>query len=271
MSRNVVEEMKSIIDSDFGFVKFKNESEYFNNPRTFTSGDQYFKFMRLSSSNIDIRNEMHAIMIHSDYCISVTIDMNTTTYKNGNILFFYSNEFVSIHSVGELNLLYIDRSYYSPIEAKIGLIKKFPYEELISDLFRSINLQNKGMYQCRAIANLIAASIDKVEFNSDYEKIIGYMKKNFRNQLSIKILAKEIGMSVRKVQYVLSENKTSFADILNELRVDDLKFLIDRNPRRSISCLSKESGFSSISTANRAFEKSIKMRISVYKKDVMVS
>lgn len=82
--------------------------------------------------------------------------------------------------------------------------------------------------------------------------IITYCVNNFRHDISLDLLSRELHISKNHISYIFSSKlKTSLPDFIGELRIEEAKRLIQSGASMTDAALN--SGFSSIRTFNRRF------------------
>ncbi|WP_418114607.1 helix-turn-helix domain-containing protein [Vibrio scophthalmi] len=119
----------------------------------------------------------------------------------------------------------------------------------------------------RIISNLLKAGSYSNQMNSECIKISkAILEHSNDNKFNLSCLCNEVYMSKRKVQYILSDNNTSFKDLLLNSRVKMLKNTIDVGSSKSLSVLVQECGFGSLNSANKAFNNHFGLSVSEYKK-----
>lgn len=97
------------------------------------------------------------------------------------------------------------------------------------------------------------------------EKIILYISKNFKNDITLDVLAKEFSVSRCYISRIFSNTiKMSFTNYISLIRAEYAAVLI-RSTDDSITNIYNCSGFSSQSTFNRAFKRIYNMSPREYK------
>ncbi|EMD1228045.1 helix-turn-helix transcriptional regulator [Salmonella enterica] len=91
--------------------------------------------------------------------------------------------------------------------------------------------------------------------NEKYSLIISFIRNNIKNpDLCLSSLAEYLGITERMIQYILAEEKVTFFNILTTERCKLLANKIRYDINRDMNIYIYESGFRSISTANRQFK-----------------
>lgn len=101
---------------------------------------------------------------------------------------------------------------------------------------------------------LSAISLRPCDRHSDIlSRALDYMEKNFREDISIRNVAKALGYSERSLSATFSDTlRIPFRALLNQYRFEYANRLL-ANGKRSITDVALESGFQSIRTFNRVF------------------
>ncbi|ETZ23165.1 AraC family transcriptional regulator [Pedobacter sp. V48] len=85
-------------------------------------------------------------------------------------------------------------------------------------------------------------------------KIYRYIMKNFRNKISLEVIADLINMTPSSFsRYFKSRVNKSFSDFLKELRIDYARKLLNEN-KISINSVSYDSGYTTLSNFNKQFK-----------------
>ena len=160
------------------------------------------------------------------------------------------------------------------VNNKILVLKEFPPIYGLSD-FKIIAIKSilSMIEKCSDFKNAVNAircilNIDyDVEFDikpSDYERVYSAIQNNFKDPtFSIEMLSKNVFMSKRKLQYVLSKNGVSFKFLCNDLRLAYLLKNIDKF--NDINELIFRSGFKNALSANKVFKDKFGMTVKKYK------
>lgn len=168
----------------------------------------------------------------------------------------------SIYINSEDYCLIVNETFFPEDDAPAISISSFSriHDSLICELMVAINQSLKPVYLMKAIANLIAVEYREMSENTKFDQIVDIVKKNYLDDtFSLEALAAKAYMSRRKLQYILSEEKVSFLDLLNSYRLSHLKKIIKQNPSIPIGKLVSNSGFKSMASANRVANKTLNM------------
>ena len=87
----------------------------------------------------------------------------------------------------------------------------------------------------------------------ELHRILSYLGTNFRENLSRKSAAREMGISESTLSHLFSASlRTSFPRYLTLLRLEEAKHLLTES-RLSVTAVASAAGFPSLRTMNRAF------------------
>lgn len=87
-----------------------------------------------------------------------------------------------------------------------------------------------------------------------YSVIVSFIRNNIKNpELSLSYLAEYMGITERMIQYILAEKNVTFCHILSTERCRHLASRVKNNLYCNVNISIYESGFKSITTANRQF------------------
>ncbi len=146
-------------------------------------------------------------------------------------------------------------------------IIKNRYYFCIVYVFNGLKTSNKPTLEMRIISKLLKAGSYSNPVNLECIKISRVILEHSNDiNFNLSCLCNEVYMSKRKVQYILSDNNTSFKDILLNARVKTLKNTINVGTSKSLSALVQECGFGSLNSANKAFHNHYGLSVSEYKK-----
>lgn len=141
------------------------------------------------------------------------------------------------------------------------------YYFCIVDVFNGLKDSNKPVLEMKIISKLIKAGSFYKQINLECMKISKLIVEHSNDiKFNLSDLCDEVYMSKRKVQYILSDNKTSFKDLLLNARVKKLKNAINVGTSKSLGVLVQECGFGSLNSANKAFHNYFGLSVSEYKK-----
>lgn len=150
--------------------------------------------------------------------------------------------------------------------------------ELTDILERFHTIKKEGPLVISGYLNLIAAKVlGHSEFEASdrsdgvlYQKVISFISAHFRENITIKHIAKEFGYNEKYLSHTLHElTGIHFSKLIALYRVDYAKMLLmDKNI--SISQIAEQSGFSAINSFNRVFKEFTGTTPSEYKKHGLI-
>ena len=102
--------------------------------------------------------------------------------------------------------------------------------------------------------------------NKNFNHIVRYIDENFQFEIDVHKLSEQAFYSYDRFRHVFKEH-TGFAPLeyINNKRIDLAKFLIDIDPMISLTALSSECGFSSLSKFSNCFKAKTGMSPSQYR------
>jgi AraC-like DNA-binding protein len=222
----------------------------------------------IKSPNFVILEQSQFIYIFGISCVIPKVNMTINDVfiliKKGGFILNYNFEYdVSIDEKDQVFI--IKKEYYNEFVSP-----SFNVEVINSLLFRtifeSIMRVKNPMYMLAFLVNYIGSDGYVSNKNNALEKIKIVIMENINNcDFNLKKLCDLVYMSRRKVQYILSSYNESFLSLLHDFRIDNLKMLINENPKAFISELIHLGGFRSYQTANRLFKKHVGVSIKQYK------
>ena len=145
-------------------------------------------------------------------------------------------------------------------------------KKLYKMLFREYDLFDKEI--CRgillAVLGMLFAKMEfvsiKRENNSSIDVILQYCSENYRNDINIDSVARELHISRSYISHIFSEKlKINFRDYINSLRVSCAQNILKKS-EDSITEIAGRAGFDSVRTFNRAFLKYTGTTPSEYRK-----
>lgn len=118
---------------------------------------------------------------------------------------------------------------------------------------------------CATVLSMLKLSPVASADPSAERRIIDYCMENYRSPLTLDVLASELYISRHHISHLFSSKlKTGFNDFVNQLRIREACSLLEEG--KSVTEAAFRSGFSSIRTFNRAFQKDRGMSPSEYVK-----
>ena len=105
--------------------------------------------------------------------------------------------------------------------------------------------------------------------NKNFNHIVRYIDENFQFDIDVRKIASQAFYSYDRFRHIFKEH-TGCAphEYINNKRIDLAKFLIDTDPSISLTALSEECGYSSLSQFSNAFRSKTGMTASNYKNQV---
>ena len=218
--------------------------------------------------------------------VDAVVDGEKHTLLAGEVLLVLPN---SVHSYSnekdvEAYLYIVPRRYAHAFSSEFdnSTVKRpiLKSNENIVSLFRSIAAVNRTPTPYKAqmwsgyFTVLFAECLSKIELvkcnKSGFEtdrKIISYCLSNFRHDISLDSISKELHISKNHISYIFSSKlKTSLPEFIGSLRTEEAKRLIENGASMTDAALN--SGFSSIRTFNRRFFAETGMTPKEYAKSV---
>lgn len=207
---------------------------------------------------------------------------------NGQTVHLSDNEFVFIppNYIHQYNLVDVDvicavfSNDFIPLFFKLTkgrrlIITKFKSDEL-KNIFELLpQLEKSGSMLIMAYLNLICNKVIELgDFEKNtltdgslYQKVISYVSKNFRQDISLKQIANTFGYNQKYLSAVLhSLTGMHFSDFTAMYRVKYAKELLTKNNELSVTEISGECGFAAVNTFNRQFKKLTSMTPTMYRK-----
>jgi len=147
-------------------------------------------------------------------------------------------------------------------------------EDLHDDVIFAVNAlykevtNTKNLSVCKALIQLILArTLPKLKLvknkNTDFHgliyRLVNFISQNFKEDLSLDILADELGISKYYLSRIFSSKLgTNFNDYINGIRLNYATMLISTT-ESSITQISSDAGFNSQRTFNRVFQETFQM------------
>ncbi len=101
-----------------------------------------------------------------------------------------------------------------------------------------------------------------------YQEVISYLSEHFRENISLKKIAKTFGYNEKYLSHCLHElTGVHFSKLVSMYRLEYAKKLLRSKKRSNILEIAQESGFSAPNTFNRIFKESTGITPSQYKKE----
>jgi len=122
------------------------------------------------------------------------------------------------------------------------------------------------------LTSVIGKLLRHFEFRSDLGKegivaqLVKYRSAHYKEPISIESVSKSLYLSPSHISHTFNDKlKISFPDYINSLRLDDAIHLLEHGDR-TMDQIAELSGFPTVRTFNRAFQKRYGMSPSQYKK-----
>ena len=237
----------------------------------------------------------------------VTVNFTTHTLKRNDLVIVYPGDLHSVQKVPENHLLIIQFPYelltimsevrsketlffqfpyipYDPLRVEndwiLLMIKKFaalaetdnPFQEISMYSLLLSFFEQVGLY-CLKSQSQLAENNPNAEYKATKQmaKACLYITHNCTGPLTLDDVASHMGMSKSHFAHLFKEYMDmTFVDFLTTERIRRAKVLF-RNPSTRIIDIAFDSGFSSISSFNRAFKKVTGQTPSEYRDSLSVS
>ena len=134
-------------------------------------------------------------------------------------------------------------------------------------LYKEVSYAN-NLSACKALIQLILArTLPKLKLSKNKDtdfhgliyQLVNFISQNFREQLSLDILADELGVSKYYLSRIFSSKlNTNFNDYINGVRLNYATMLISTT-NNSITQICSDAGFNSQRTFNRVFRETFQM------------
>lgn len=206
----------------------------------------------------------------TDGLLSIGIGENNFEFRRGDMAIIMPYE---IHSYKPINdskafIIACPADYFSeykellsgkvfvPPYTKFGASQNAIISEIIENDFKD-DLKKKSLIYCSLSDFLSSCELqNKTAFEYDlYRKAIVYISENYKENLTLKKTAFDIGVTTSHLSRVLnSDEKPGFTEILNSLRINAAKRMLEQQ-NIPITEIALETGFGSIRNFNRIFKK----------------
>lgn len=236
--------------------------------------DNLIKFVKRGNSYL---TEHYHSKIELYYALSdgVVVCVNGVEYnmKKNSFIFVDSFDVHSNYGSGDfLNVIIPDIYFESYKKLRNGrtLKRKYFYEEayaskvysILSDLDDALSGGQTNFLQLDGIVGYLLGTIvsftdfaeEKRERGDALKEILVYINDNYRTAISLETISKKLGFNRHYVSHLLGKSlSANFNDYVNGLRIEYFVNNVDGEDR--ISKVAMESGFTSMATFYRAFEK----------------
>ena len=164
--------------------------------------------------------------------------------------------------------------FFQMTQGKRMIVSSIDFSDMSGILENLHTIDSKNIMLINGYLNLICA---KVIENSDFEKakqtdgilyqtVISYLCSHFKEDISLKHIAKKFGYNEKYLSHSLYElTGIHFTKLLAMYRIECAKKLLINEKKSSISEIALASGFSAINTFNRAFKTLTEMTPTEYR------
>lgn len=197
-------------------------------------------------------------------------------YKSRKLTIYNANHdsFNPIPLADTDHIVAIREDFFDAAEAPAIMLGGFSsiHDNLICDLILSINKSSTPEFLLAAIANLVAVEYREMSEKTKFQHVVEAVEANYLDEdFSLDVLSKEVFMSRRKLQYILSSENVFFLDLVNSYRISHLKNLLKQQPEFSLTRLVTDSGFKNTAAANRVIKKHLNMSLKDLRSTVVVN
>ena len=205
------------------------------------------------------------------YCKSgtahVVVNGNAIEFSEGRFVWIPPNYVHQYNCPEALVICAVFSNDFVPIFFKEQNGRNYRVEALaaddLSEIFEGLYTLGKDEL-CRICGylNLICAKVlENASFDKArpmdgelYQKVISYVSKNYREELSLKAIANKFGYNEKYLSHALHElTGVHFCKLLNFYRIDYAKKLLKSRTDESVTAIAMKSGFSSTNTFYRVF------------------
>ena len=192
--------------------------------------------------------------------------------------FYESRDIMAVISIIPIGYLPEFRKIFTECNITTPHLTKTPdmVGMLLKDAATKKSTYHKA-FQRGAILSAFSLLFDKAEFtekkntdSSTLQKILDYCESNYRENISLEDVSKELFISKSYISHIFSEKvQMGFRDYLNSLRVS---FALNhlKDGKLSMSEISTLCGFESIRSFNRAFRKIYQTTPTEYKRNLNI-
>lgn len=154
--------------------------------------------------------------------------------------------------------------FFQATKGKRMTVKQLDAEKLAAILDTFYLLDHNRIMLITAYLNLICEKVVKNCAFEDaspsdgilYQKVISYIADNFKEDISLKQIAKEFNYNEKYLSHCLHTlTNMHFSQLIAMYRIEYAKKLLIEAPQISVSEIATNSGFSAINTFNRQFKK----------------
>lgn len=239
---------------------------------------EYFRkeYGKNFSFPVHLHNSFEIITVTSGE-MTVTVDDNIYTLKQGESVLIFPNQLHSLQSSKSKHMLCIFsselvKSYYSKINKKIPVNNTISTDHLLIKLLDNI-LPESSMIEKKGLLYLLCAQFDKSARYKDknqfsdslLHKIFEFVEQNYAKDCSLMELSNETGYSYSYLSRSFKKAiGISFNSYVNQYRINNACYLLNNTDYSIIHC-ALESGYNSLRSFNRNFIASLGITPSEYR------
>lgn len=200
----------------------------------------------------------------------ISVDGKKNSLSEGELIWLPPNSVHQFHKTdAQLICAVFSRDfipvYFHLLEEKRIVPAPVKAEELREILDNLPLLKDQSLLLISGYLNLICAKVmEKAVFEENnrldgalYQKVISYISEHFREDISLKSIARHFGYNEKYLSHTLhSLTGIHFSKLLSLYRIEYAQKLL-REQMITVSQVAAESGFSAINTFNRAFKETV--------------
>ena len=208
--------------------------------------------------------------------IRAVVDSVSYTVSENSGIMITPLQIHSYKTLGDskVEILIFSRDYITDFYAETkNKALKNPIFSFDADDLRLLQ-KSKNRYQIKSLLYKYCVSLadngfKKAENSNDslFTKIVIYTQENFRNNISLHTMAKELGYSYNYLSaYFKPHFLCGFSEYVNKLRIDDSAYQL-KNTDRPVTDIAYSSGFTSIRRFNDVFKSEYRLTPTQYRKN----
>lgn len=215
--------------------------------------------------------------------LEIKLDNQTVSLQKGEFILIHPNQIHAVYSLGEactrvcifspnvVNEFYLKTLNLLPekiITRLSSSVSAFLKENLKTD--SSYFLNKSCLYAvCSEIIRQTAYLPQQRSKNSTLiHQIISYVSQNFKNNITLKSIAENLGYNYQYFSNYLHKYTIDFTSLLNQYRLDYAKYLL-KSSNFSITNIAFECGYNNMRTFNRNFLKAFHVTPKKYRNTEM--
>ncbi len=209
------------------------------------------------------------------YCMQgtceVTVNNRRIFLKEKQFIFLPPNYIHQYHRTNARIICAVFSNDFIPLFFRTTNGKNIVVSAIESDDLSSIfenfpQIDKNNILLISAYLNLICAKVSECSHFANanltdgilYQKVISYISTNFKEDISLKELAKKFNYNEKYLSHSLHTlSHMHFSQLLGIYRIEYAKTLLLVNHKTPISEIALNCGFSAINTFNRVFKKSV--------------